>query len=204
VSASRRDGGGRIVGSGSKRLRQGIGVLACGVIFGGAAGHAAAQGPIRPQPARPPAHPSIRPDPAPAARGSIATSTTVSAPPTSTRVSTPTVTSTPPVSAPASATRTSHTVHRQPHARSTATPSAPARHARPLRSLAFWASRGEALATSAAGPSSGTSYLLLFVGLALVLLTIGEATFLRRAARASKPERRTNEQLAVHRVQLRR
>ena len=70
--------------------------------------------------------------------------------------------------------------------------------------MASWASQGELLATSVATQSSGTSFLLLFVGLALVLLTIGETTFLRRAARASKPSPRTDERLAIHRVQLRR
>jgi hypothetical protein len=37
-----------------------------------------------------------------------------------------------------------------------------------------------------------------------VLLTIGETTFLRHAARAPKPQLPRDEQLAVHRVQLRR
>jgi hypothetical protein len=193
------------VGIGYKRLRQGIGVIACGMVFGGAAGHAAAQGPIRPQPARPPAHPSIRPDPAPIAQGSAAASTTVSAPPTTPRVSTPAVTSTPTDSAPATAVRPAHVVRRQTHTRRAVTRVAPRSDARPLRFLGSWASRGESLATSAATPSSGTNFLLLFVGLALVLLTIGETTFLRRAARAPKPQRPTDdERLAIHRVQLRR
>jgi hypothetical protein len=52
--------------------------------------------------------------------------------------------------------------------------------------------------------SSRTDFLLLFVGLALVLLTIGEATFLRLAARAPKGRRPAEERLPIRRVQLRR
>ena len=203
MSASRRDGGGRFVGIGSKKLRQGIGVLACGVAFGGVAGHAAAQGLPSPQPARSPAHPSIRPDPAPGASGSTAPSTTVSAPASSLRVSTPVVTSTPSVSA-TSALRPAHTVKTETRPHRATTHSASQGHTRPFRSLASLAMGERLLARSAATPSSGTSFLLLFVGLALVLLTIGETTFLRRAARASKPRPRTDERLAIHRVQLRR
>lgn len=199
MSASRRGWGGRIVGCGSKRL--GIGVIACGVLFGGVAGHAAAQGPPRPQPPRSPVYPSLRPDPAPGARSPAAPSTTVSAPPSTPRVSTPSLTSTP--TAPAHALRPIHTVKRPSRTPRASTRSAPPVDGRPLRSLTSWASRGELVATSVATQSSGTSFLLLFVGLALVLLTIGETTFLRRAARA-KPRPRADEPLAVHRVQLRR
>jgi hypothetical protein len=52
--------------------------------------------------------------------------------------------------------------------------------------------------------SSGTNFLLLFVGLGLVLLAIGESTFLRLAARAPKGQRPAEEQLPIRRVQLRR
>jgi hypothetical protein len=98
-----------------------------------------------------------------------------------------------------------HAVSTQTHTRRATTPrTAPPVDARPIRSLASWASRGKLLATSAATQSSGTNFLLLFVGLALVLLTIGETTFLRRAARASKPSPGADERLAIHRVQLRR
>ena len=202
MSASRRDWGGRIVGIGSNRLRQGIGVLACGVAFGGLAGHAAAQGQPAPEPSRPPARAPIRPDPAPGARAPVVGSTTVVV----TTRSTPTpVTSTPSVSARTGALRPAQAVKKQTPTRRTTTPSAPRGDGRPLRSLTSWASRGELFATSAATQSSGTSFLLLFVGLALVLLTIGETTFLRRAARASKPPRGTDEErLAIHRVQLKR
>jgi hypothetical protein len=203
VSASRRDWGGRIVGIGYKRLRQGIGVLACGVVFGGVAGNAAAQGPPSPQPSRSPVHPTIRPDPAPGAQSSTRASTT-SVPASSPTISTPSSASTLPVYAPGRAIKPVHTVKHHTRIHRAKTRSAPRVDTRPIRSLASWAWRGELLATSAATPSSGTNFLLLFVGLALVLLTIGETTFLRRAARAPRPRRRTDEQLAVHRVQLRR
>lgn len=202
--ASRRDWGGRIVGISYKRLRQGIGVLACGVVFGAVAGNAAAQGQPSPQPSRSPVHPTIRPDPAPGARSSTAASTTLSVPPSSPRVSTPPATSTPSVSAPARALDPVRTVTSQTRVHRAKTHAVPRADTRPVRSLASWAWRGELLATSVATPSSGTNLLLLFVGLGLVLLTIGETTFLRRAARAPKPQRRTDEQLAVRRVQLRR
>lgn len=192
------------MGIGSNRLRQGIGVLACGVAFGGVPGHAAAQGQPAPEPSRPPARAPIRPDPAPGARAPIVGSTTIVVPTGSTPVSTPPVTSTPSVSAQTGALRSAQTVKQQTPTGRTTTPSAPRGDGRPLRSLTSWASQGELLATSAATRSSGTSFLLLFVGLALVLLTIGETTFLRRAARASKPALPTDERLAVHRVQLRR
>ena len=191
------------MGCGSKK-RLWIGVIACGVVFGGAAGNAAAQGPPRPQPPRAPVYPSLRPDPAPGAQSSTAPSTTVSAPTSTPRVSTPSLSSTPTVSAPAHALRPAHTVKRPSRTPRASTRSAPPVDGRPLRSLTTWASRGELVATSVATQSSGTSFLLLFVGLALVLLTIGETTFLRRAARAPKPRPRADEQLAVHRVQLKR
>ena len=184
-----------------KRLLQGIGVLACGVVFGAAAGNAAAQGQPSPQPSRSPAHPTIRPDPAPGARSSTTASTTLSVPPHSSRVSTPS--STVSVYTPARALEPVPTVKSQTRVHRAKTRSAPRSDTRPVRSLASWALRGELLATSTATPSSGTN-LLLFVGLALVLLTIGETTFLRRAARAPKPRRREDERLSVRRVQLRR
>jgi hypothetical protein len=191
---------------GSKRLRQGLGLVACGLAFGGVAGPAAAQGSPNPQPAHSPAHPSIRPDPAPGARGSVATSTTVTAPPSAPRVSTPALTSTPSVSPPTTVQRPARVAKaKTPTRRATVRSSPPPPvDARPLRALASWASGSRLIATSTAAGSSETSLLLLFVGLALVLLTIGETTFLRRAARASKPRREADEQLAIRQVQLRR
>jgi hypothetical protein len=70
------------------------------------------------------------------------------------------------------------------------------------------ASGGELLTTSARGlaqtPSSGESLLLLLVGLALVVLVVGETTFLRLAGRAPDRQRPAEEPLPIHRVQLKR
>jgi hypothetical protein len=70
------------------------------------------------------------------------------------------------------------------------------------------ASGGELLTTSArdlAQPSSsGASLLLLLVGLALVVLVVGETTFLRKAGRAPGRRRTAEEPLPIRRVQLKR
>lgn len=190
------------MGIGSKKLQQGISLLACGVVFGAVTGQATAQGPPTPQ--RPPsqARAPIRPDPAPAAQAPTVTSTTVSAPVSSTPASRPSL----------STADTVSTVKREPtqtqatkrRTQTTTTPSAQDGTARALRSLASWAPGRKLFDTSATTPSSGTNFLLLFVGLALVLFTIGETTFLRRAARAPKGRRATDERLPIRRVQLRR
>ena len=190
------------MGIGSKRLQQGISLLACGVVFGVVTGQAMAQGPPTPQ--RPPssARAPIRPDPAPAAQAPAVTSTTVSAPVSSTPASRPSL----------STAHTVSTVKRDPtqtqvtkrRTQTTTTPSTQDGTARVLRSLASWAPGRKLFDTSATTPSSGTNSLLLFVGLALVLLTIAETTFLRRAARAPKGRRPAEERLPIRRVQLRR
>lgn len=189
------------MGIGSKRLRQGIGLLACGVAFGASAGRATAQGPPGPDPSPPPARATIRPDPAPGARASTVASTTVTAPATSTpasRPSLPTVRSIFTVSAATrEPTRRQATKKRQTRT----TPAAHTGTTRALRSLASWSPGRKLFVTSAATRSSGTNFLLLFVGLALVLLTIGETTLLRHAARA--PKGRPAE-VPIRRVQLRR
>jgi hypothetical protein len=89
-------------------------------------------------------------------------------------------------------------------ARTTTTPSTQDGTGRALRSLAAWVPGRKLFDTSAVTQSSGTDFLLLFVGLALVLLTIGEATFLRLAARGPKGRRPTEDRLPIRRVQLRR
>ena len=99
------------MGIGSNRLRQGIGVLACGVAFGGVAGPAAAHGQPAPEPSRPPARAPIRPEPAPGAQTPKVVSTTVVVPRTTS--STPAVTSTPSVSARTSVIRPAQTVRKQ-------------------------------------------------------------------------------------------
>jgi hypothetical protein len=74
---------------------------------------------------------------------------------------------------------------------------------------------GQILVTSAHGltkaPSSSESLLLLLVGLALVVLVVGETTFLRLAARGPQPQRAgpqpqraAEEPLPIRQVQLRR
>lgn len=77
---------------------------------------------------------------------------------------------------------------------------------KPVESIA--AAGGQLLATSAHGltktPSSSETLLLLLVGLALVVLVVGETTFLRLAAREPAPERAAEEPLPIRRVQLRR
>ena len=195
------------MGIGSKRLRQGIGVLACGVAFGGAGrarggpGTSKARSLLARRRTRRSAL-TLRPvrGPRPRRRRPSAPRPTLGASrrPRSRRLPRS------PRRRPLAGPCTPRAVRPARAGRRRRLAPAPRGDARPLRSLASWASRGELLATSAATPSSGTSFLLLFVGLGLVLLTIGETTFLRRAARASKPTRGTDERLAIHRVQLRR
>jgi hypothetical protein len=186
------------VSIGSKKLRQGISLLACGVAFGVMTGRAAAQGPTGPDPSPPPAHAPIRPDPAPGARTSTVASTIVTAPVSATTASTPSL----------PAARSVSTATREPARRQTTkrrtTSHAKEGSTRALRSLASWAPGRKLFVASAATRSSGTNFLLLFVGLALVLLVIGETTFLRLAAHAPKGRRPAEERLPIRRVQLRR
>jgi len=76
----------------------------------------------------------------------------------------------------------------------------------PVESIA--STGGQILATSAHGltkaPSSSESLLLLLVGLALVVLVVGETTFLRLAARGPAPQRPAEEPLPIRQVQLKR
>jgi hypothetical protein len=80
---------------------------------------------------------------------------------------------------------------------------------KPVESIA--STGGQILATSAHGltkaPSSSESLLLLLVGLALVVLVVGETTFLRLAARGPQPQRAhaaPEEPLPIRQVQLKR
>jgi hypothetical protein len=77
---------------------------------------------------------------------------------------------------------------------------------KPVESIA--STGGQILVTSAHGltkaPSSSESLLLLLVGLALVVLVVGETTFLRLAARGPAPQRAAEEPLPIRQVQLRR
>jgi hypothetical protein len=197
------------VGTRSKRLRRGIVALACVVIAAAAAGPAAADGP---KPERSPARtPPIRPEAAPSAPAAQTTQRTFSSYQGS---STPSYTppSTPQTSRPAVTYRP--TPPARPHTRATQTAAhRPAKKdppvsgpTKPVESIA--STGGQVLVTSAHGltkaPSSSESLLLLLVGLALVVLVVGETTFLRLAARGPAPQRAAEEPLPIRQVQLRR
>jgi hypothetical protein len=187
-------------------LRRGIVVLACAALAAAAAGRAAQAAP-KPEPS-PPAPAPIRPEapPGPTAPQSAPTSGTASTPVQSTSPS-PSVTWAP-------ATHAAQTVSRPPvrkverRARVVKKdpPPAPKAPSLPVQSLA--SSGGEFLETSAVSlaksPSDSERLLLLLVGLALVVLVLGETTFLRMAARAPKPHGTRDEPLPIRRVQLRR
>jgi hypothetical protein len=197
------------VGTRSKRLRRGIVALACVVIAAAAAGPAAADGP---KPERSPARtPPIRPEAAPSAPAAQTTQRTFSSYQGS---STPSYTppSTPQTSRPAVTYRP--TLPARPHTRATQTAAhRPAKKdppvsgpTKPVESIA--STGGQVLVTSAHGltkaPSSSESLLLLLVGLALVVLVVGETTFLRLAARGPAPQRAAEEPLPIRQVQLKR
>ena len=197
------------MGTRSKRLRRGIVALACVVIAAAAAGPAAADGP---KPERSPARAApIRPEAAPSAPAAQTTQRTFSSyqsssTPSYTRPSTsqtlrPAVTYRPtPPARP-------HTRGTQTGAHRTAKKDPPASlPTKPVKSIA--STGGQILVTSAHGltkaPSSSESLLLLLVGLALVVLVVGETTFLRLAARGPAPQRTAEEPLPIRQVQLRR
>lgn len=197
------------MGTRSKRLRRGIVALACVVIAAAAAGPAAADGP---KPERSPARAApIRPEAAPSPSAAQTAQRTVSSyqgsstpsytPPSTSQTSRPAVTYRP-------------TPPARPHTRATqigahrpAKKDPPVRVPRePVESIA--STGGQVLVTSAHGltkaPSSSESLLLLLVGLALVVLVVGETTFLRLAARGPAPQRAAEEPLPIRQVQLRR
>ena len=197
------------MGRWSKRLRRGIVALACVVIAAAAAGPAAADGP---KPERSPARtPPIRPEAAPSAPAAQTTQRTFSSyqgsstssytPPSTSQTLRPAVTyrPTPPARPHTRATQTA--AHRP--AKKDPPVSGPTK---PVESIA--STGGQILVTSAHGltkaPSSSESLLLLLVGLALVVLVVGETTFLRLAARGPAPQRAAEEPLPIRQVQLRR
>lgn len=197
------------MGTRSKRLRRGTVALACVVIAAAAAGPAAADGP---KPERSPARtPPIRPEAAPSAPAAQTTQRTFSSyqgsstpsytPPSTSQTSRPAVTyrPTPPARPHTRATQTA--AHRP--AKKDPPVSGPTK---PVESIA--STGGQILVTSAHGltkaPSSSESLLLLLVGLALVVLVVGETTFLRLAARGPAPQRAAEEPLPIRQVQLRR
>jgi hypothetical protein len=199
------------VGAGGKTLRRGIAVLACAVIAGAVTGRAAAQGTSpRPEPSPPRAHAPIQPEAAPSAPAPQSASKSAS---TGGVASTPYSGSSATYSPPQTTVvvtkfRTRTIVKRDAATAKKADPPPPKVSSKPLRELMVWNQGREVLETSARGlaaaPSSRESLLLLLVGLALVVLVLGETTFLRRAARNSVPQRVGEESLPIRRVQLRR
>lgn len=201
------------MGSRSKRLRRGIAALVCVVFAAAAAAQAAAAGP-QPEPA-PRKQPSIRPEAPPSSSAAQATqktgasyesSSNQSAGGSSTDTAPPSQTAKPAVTFPRTVAR-QHVRKAQPPVHRTPKKDPPFRP--PTKRVESIASTGgEILATSARGltktPTSSESLLLLLVGLALVVLVVGETTFLRLAARGTEPRRTAEEQLPIHRVQLRR
>jgi cobalamin biosynthesis Mg chelatase CobN len=186
----------------------GIVALACVVIAAAAAGRAAAQGAPKPERSPSPAraiHPEAAPS-APAAQKTQKSLSSYSGSSTSTYTTPSTQTSRPAVTSPTTPARPHDRVGQTP-VRRTAKKDPPVRiPTKPVESIA--ATGGEILVTSAHGltktPSSSESLLLLLVGLALVVLVVGETTFLRLAARGPEPPRAAEEPLPIHRVQLRR
>jgi cobalamin biosynthesis Mg chelatase CobN len=174
-----------------------------------AVGQAAAGSPKpEPSPGRGTIHPEAAPSASAAARKSVdsyqqsSSSSTSSAPASSTSEQ-----SYPPaVPRPQTPARPHvRTVQKRVHRPAKSDP-APKRPRQPVESIA--AAGGEILATSAHGltkaPSSSESLLLLLVGLALVVLVVGETTFLRLAARGPERQRAAEEPLPIRRVQLKR
>lgn len=198
------------MGAGGKTLRRGIAVLACAVIAGAVTGRAAAQGTSpRPEPSPPRAHAPIQPEAAPSAPAPQSASKSAS---TGGVASTPYSGSSATYSPPQTTIvitrfRTIVKHDEAPPTKKKADPP-PKVSSKPLRELMVWNQGREVLETSARGlaaaPSSRESLLLLLVGLALVVLVLGETTFLRRAARNSVPQRVGEESLPIRRVQLRR
>ena len=193
-------------------LRRGLVALACAVIAAAAAGSAVAG----PEPERSPSSgaPRIHPEAAPSGQAAQSTQTTQKTyssqqasstsnytPPSSSQTQSPAVTyRQPPPARPHRATQA--LVHRAAKKKDPPVQL-------PTKRVASLASTGgQFLATSAHGltkaPSSSESLLLLLVGLALVVLVVGETTFLRLAARGPAPQRAAEEPLPIRQVQLKR
>ena len=190
-------------------LRRGIVALVCVVIAATAAGRAAADGP---KPERSPARgvSPIHPEAAPSGSATQSTQKTYSSYQVSSSVSATdsapvSPTSRPAVTPPRPPAQPQHATKTPAHR--TAKKDPPVRlPTKPVASIA--STGGHILATSAhsltKAPSSSESLLLLLVGLALVVLVVGETTFLRIAARGPAPERAAEEPLPIRQVQLKR
>jgi hypothetical protein len=179
------------------------------VIAAAAAGRAAAQGPPKPERSPSSGQSTIHPEAAPSARAQQKSFSSDQGSSTSSYIALPTQNSRTTVTFPTTPARPHARVSKTPVHR-TAKKDPPVRPVRlptkPVASIA--ATGGEILTTSAHGltkaPSSSESLLLLLVGLALVVLVVGETTFLRLAARGPAPRRTAEEPLPIRRVQLRR
>jgi cobalamin biosynthesis Mg chelatase CobN len=196
------------VGSTSRR---GVVAFACVVIVATAAGRAAAEGPPKPERSPSPGVSPVHPEAAPSVSAQSTQKTNSSYQGGSTSQSSGPNSGS--YVAPANS-RPAVTPPQPAHVRSAKTPvhrtakkDPPVRlPTKPVESIA--ATGGQILATSAHGltkaPSSSESLLLLLVGLALVVLVVGETTFLRLAARGPAPQRAADEPLPIRQVQLRR
>jgi hypothetical protein len=196
------------VGSTSRR---GVVAFACVVIAATAAGRAAAEGPPKPERSPSPGVSPVHPEAAPSASAAQTIQKTYSSNQGSTYQDPNPGSSTytaPPSSRPAvTPPQTSHVRAPKTPVHRTAKKDPPVRlPTKPVGSIA--ATGGQILATSAHGltkaPSSSESLLLLLVGLALVVLVVGEMTFLRLAARGPAPQRAAEEPLPIRQVQLKR
>jgi hypothetical protein len=190
-------------------LRRGIVAFACLVVAATAAGRAAAEGP---KPERSPSTgvAPIHPEAPPSASAAESTQKTYSSyqgstyqgPSSGSATYVPPANTTPAVTPP----RTAHVQAAKTPVHRPAKKDPPVRTTKPVESIA--STGGQILATSAHGltkaPSSSESLLLLLVGLALVVLVVGETTFLRLAARGPAPQRAAEEPLPIRQVQLRR
>jgi hypothetical protein len=200
------------VGTWSKILRRGVVAFACLVVAATTAGRAAAEGP-KPERSPSPGVAPIHPEAPPSASAAESTQKTYSSYQVSTyqgpRSGSGSATYVPPANPPPAVTppRTAHVqVAKSPVHRPAKKDPPAGIPTKPVESIA--STGGQILATSAHGltktPSSSESLLLLLVGLALVVLVVGETTFLRLAARGPAPQRAAEEPLPIRQVQLRR
>ena len=197
------------MGSRSKLFRRGVVALACVVVAAAAAGPAAAEGPPKPEPSPSPGVAPVGPEAAPSASAAQSTQTSFSyqGSSTSNSATESSLTSRPAVTYRPTPPARPHRVAPTPAHRATKKKDPPVRlPTPPVESIA--STGGQILVTSAHGltkaPSSSESLLLLLVGLALVVLVVGETTFLRLVARGPAPQRPAEEPLPIRQVQLRR
>jgi cytoskeletal protein RodZ len=176
----------------AQRLRLVRGLLVAVVVsLGLAAAPAAvrAAGPERP-PVKAPSR--LGPEPAPVARTSASSTTTTSTSSSTTSSVTPSTTSRPVITSTTSAPpqqRPATSARPKPHARPPAPPRATHRVKTAVRALAHTIRPATGLALVAAPAGTSESNRLLFLGgLALLVLVLGDATFLAMSARAIRDQ----------------